>query len=81
MTPLKPREPSASSAALASHSTSRFCRPCTLCPRSGFASTSPTSRPRHARTGGRGPGSPSVMDRVHGRDEVRSEGEGGVVDV
>ena len=81
MTPLKPREVSARSAALAPHPTLRFSRLCTLCPRCGFASTSPTSRPRHARTGGRGPGSPSAMDRVHGRDEVRSEGEGGVVNV
>ena len=76
MTPLKVRETSAPGAALASHPTRRSCRSCALCPRSGFASASPTSRPRHAQTGGRGPGSPSAMDRPHDRDGMRSEGEG-----
>ena len=73
MTPLKVRETSAFGAALASHQTTHSCRSCALCPRSGFASASPTSRPRHARTGGRGAGSPSVMERAHERDVVRSE--------
>ena len=76
MTPLKVRETSALGAALASHQTTHSCRSCALFPRSGFASASPTSRPRHAQTGGRGPGSPSVMERAHERDVVRSEGEG-----